>query len=326
MDRNAGRILLIIPSFPYKKHAIVAYMRRGAKETPPSALHAVRSNGKPSVACMTALPATFICGVVRNASAHLTQTLDRIKGLEAICENSFALIVTNDNMDKTDEVLRAWRSSSANHQVLWLDGLQRAFPERLDRIAAARNFCLQQLQSRPEALFPFTLVMDLDGPNKYLSADTVLQSLSSAGFQWDGIFANQRQAYYDIYALRHDQWCPGDCWEEVRRATTFPGRSRKARLAAEKFVYSRQFRIRPDHPPIAVKSAFGGLAVYRTEAIKGLWYAARDKDSRLTCEHVLFNEVLLEKGGKLFIAPSLLNDAPIEHLGPVSGAELKLEL
>ena len=274
----------------------------------------------------TALPSTFICGVVRNAAAPLKQTLDVIKALQAICENSFVLIVTNDNIDDTDTILRGWRNSSANREVLWLDGLAGAIPERLDRIAAARNFYQQQLQVRAEPQFSLSLIMDLDGPNMCLSADTVLESLSKATFQWDGIFANQRQAYYDIFALRHDRWCPDDCWEEVRRATTFPCRKRKARLAVEKFVHSRQFRIHPDHPPIPVRSAFGGLAVYKTDAIKGSWYAARDKNFRLTCEHVSFNELLHEGKGKLFIVPSLLNDAPAEHLGPHSGAELTLDL
>jgi hypothetical protein len=269
----------------------------------------------------TTLPPTFICGLVRNAATPLRQTLGVIKALEAICESSSVLVVTNDNVDETDAVLRAWRSSSDNHEVLWLDGLKKAFPERIDRIAAARNSYLQQLRVQPEAKFPLIMVMDLDGPNIHLNPDTVLESVSMASFQWDGIFANQRQAYYDIYALRHDEWCPNDCWEEVRQATTFPWRNRKARAAIEKFVHSRQFRIRPEHNPISVRSAFGGLAIYKTAAIRGAWYASRDKASRLTCEHVLFNALICEMGGKLFITPSLLNDAPKEHLGPLSGAE-----
>jgi hypothetical protein len=280
----------------------------------------------------TVLPPTFICGLVRNAATPLRQTLGVIKALQAICESSSVFVVTNDNVDGTDAVLRAWRSSSDNHEVLWLDGLEKAFPERIDRIAAARNSYLQQLRVQPEAKFPLIMVMDLDGPNIHLNPDAVLESVSMASFQWDGIFANQRQAYYDIYALRHDEWCPNDCWEEVRQAAAtfpwrnrkaqFPSRSRKARAAIEKFVHSRQFQIRPEHTPIGVRSAFGGLAIYKTDAIRGAWYASRDKASRLTCEHVLFNALICEMGGKLFITPSLLNDAPTEHLGPLSGAEL----
>jgi hypothetical protein len=268
------------------------------------------------------LPPIFICGLIRNAAAPLRETLRAIKAVEDICESSFVVVVTNDNIDETDAVLRTWRNLSGDHDVLWLDGLEKAFPERLDRIAIARNFCLERLRASPEAKFPFVMVVDFDGPNTRLSAENVLETISNANFQWDGIFANQRQAYYDIYALRHDQWCPSDCWEEIKRAITFPWRNRKARLAREKFVHSRQFRIRPEHPPIAVRSAFGGLGVYRTDAIRGLWYASRERGSRLTCEHVLFNALLRERGGKLFIVPSLLNDAPIEHLGPLSGTEL----
>jgi hypothetical protein len=273
-----------------------------------------------------ALPPIFICGLIRDAATPLRQTLGAIKAIEGICESSLVLVVTNDNnVDETDAVLRAWRNSSADHDVLWLDGLEKAFPERLDRIATARNFCLQRLRGCAEGRFPLVMVVDFDGPNIHLSADNVSAAISRGDFQWDGIFANQRQAYYDIYALRHDQWCPTDCWEEVKRATTFPWRNRKARVAIERFVHRRQFKIRPEHPPIAVRSAFGGLAIYRTDAIRGLWYASRENGSRPTCEHVLFNAMLRERGGKLFIVPSLLNDAPREHLGPLSGAELPNE-
>src|SRR5215471_3143085 len=127
----------------------------------------------------TALPATFICGLVRNAAVPLKQTIDAIKGLEAICENSVVLVVTNDNVDKTGAVLPEWKSSSANYDVLWLDELERTFSERLDRIAAARNLYLQQWLARSEAKrFAIIVVMDFDGPNIHLSANTVLGSVS----------------------------------------------------------------------------------------------------------------------------------------------------
>ena len=143
---------------------------------------------------------------------------------------------------------------------------------------------------------------------------------------WDALFANQRQAYYDIYALRHPLWCPSDCWQEVARATTFPFRNKKLTAATRTFVYDRQFQISPFTPPISVYSAFGGLAIYRREALRHCWYGSRDRLGRRICEHVVLHQQMLSNGANLFIAPTLLNDAPAEHLGATSGQPFPYEL
>jgi hypothetical protein len=234
------------------------------------------------------------------------------------------VIVTNDNCDLTLDVLSEWQARSKSVQVINLDGLARAYPNRVDRLAVARNSYLQAL-CRGGSYSSVVCVCDLDGPVENVDTEAIKRTLISES-RWDVLSANQRQAYYDIYALRHPSWCPTDCWLEVEAATTFPLRNKKKERAISRYVHDRQFHIPPDNAPIPVLSAFGGLAFYRGELLRGCWYGSRDSKGRVVCEHVILHEQIAARSGKLFIAPSILNDAPSEHLGPGSGRRFPVKL
>jgi len=268
----------------------------------------------------------LICGVVRNGGAALVHTLQKIQSFERAAENCKVIVVTNDNTDDTDAVLQKWRSLNDRRCVETLDGLAAAIPERVGRIAQARNFYMHAVHREPSEKYKFVIVLDLDGPNTNIVPDDIIGLLQSQTFEWDALFANQHRAFYDVYALRHDTWCPTDCWAEVQAAITFPFRHRKMLKAQSRFVYQRQYHIPPTHPPIAVHSAFGGFAVYKRDALQQCWYGSRDNSGHVICEHVVLNQGIDRRGGKLFIMPALLNDAPEEHLTRDSGRPFPSEL
>lgn len=54
----------------------------------------------------------------------------------------------------------------------------------------------------------FVIVLDMDGPNAMLNVSGMLNLVRSCKLDWTGLFANQREAYYDIFALRHPVYCP----------------------------------------------------------------------------------------------------------------------
>ncbi len=264
------------------------------------------------------LPSTVICGAVRNGGAGFVKTLAVIEGLKSWFDDCAAVIVTNDNTDGTDGVISAWAASNPQHHVIHLDGMAKAIPDRIERLVAARNFYLQFIRARMAQRFEQVLVMDLDGPNETIDPVEFARVVAAQPAGWDGLFPNQLQAYYDIYALRHDTWCPTNCLEEVRKRT-WPLMGWRRRAARKHFVYDRQIKIQPGHPAFRVRSAFGGLGLYRMDALTGCWYGTRTADGAPCCDHVVLNEEITRRGGKLFIVPSLINEAPEEHLRPGSG-------
>ncbi|NNK65710.1 MAG: hypothetical protein HKO95_03130 [Rhodobacteraceae bacterium] len=241
-----------------------------------------------------------------------------VEALRGRLSESHVIIVTNDNDDGTDEVLDAYAERAPLVQILRIDGANKTHRHRVDRIAHARNTALDavfDLVPRPA----FTLVIDMDGPNETLPIKALLDCLNESDRDWAGLFANQADGYYDLYALRHPEWCPDDCWKHVRANMLNPRRLFDWWHFKKKFVYDRQYAIPTGHDWIEVHSAFGGLGLYRTASLENLRYGTRDADGRRICEHVDLHRQIREKGGRLFIAPSLLNAAPLEHLGPGSG-------
>lgn len=265
-------------------------------------------------------PAVLICGAARNAAAGLPLTLARIEELRRALGRCDVVIVTNDNLDGTDDILESWRRQDGSHQLVRLDGLAERLPANVERITAARNAYLAWLQENRAGNHEFVVVLDLDGPNQHMDVGAIVDLVQGPWQDWDAVFANQRQAYYDIFALRHPQWCPGCCLSELKaRTKKFLFWKLGYARARNELIYRRQYAIPPSAPPIPVQSAFGGLGIYRASTLQTARYAARDQAGNPVCEHVALHEAMLQKGARLFIVPWLLNDAPAEHLGRPSG-------
>jgi glycosyltransferase involved in cell wall biosynthesis len=269
----------------------------------------------------------FVCGLARDCEDALDKSLRSVERLQGDFGSLDLVVVTNDSVDATAEILTQWAAVRNWATVLRFDGLASAMPARTDRLAVLRNACLREFWRRMEAgrNFDLMIVLDFDGVNENLTVGKTFGDLFSAvPSDWGGIFANQRQAYYDVWALRHSRWCPDDCWQRVRRSTRFRfvPKSLRRRLrwaAVERYVGRRQIKIDPRHGPIEVDSAFGGFGIYKTRFLRNAWYSGRDSSGQEVCEHVWFNSCVRNSGGKLYIMPSLLNDADPEHLAPGSG-------
>ncbi len=214
----------------------------------------------------------LVAGVARNCADNLPKTLRRLEGLTSTFSKVEYVFVTNDSMDDTAEILKMWSKSNPRASVIELNGLAGNVPRRTPRIAISRNLYLQYMRDKISngSKFDYLLVADLDGVNENLIDEPIFSSIIlGAPKGWVGLFANQRQKYYDIWALRHPEWCPYDCWKEFRKQKgglrLF--RKKNMELAKIKYIYSKQIFIPPNQEPIPVVSAFGGLGIYRVSAI-----------------------------------------------------------
>ena len=293
---------------------------------------------------MTLLLECYICGLARECAPSLPRSLASVEGLSACFQHADLVVVTNDSTDETSEILTEWAATRAWATVIEVDGLASAILGRTDRLATLRNMCLFELRRRMEfgKRYDLMIVFDFDGVNENLTAgDEFCHLLLGAPPDWGGIFANQRQAYYDLWALRHSRWCPEDCWQEVGQSLQVwpflprsfgrplrpfrkllrPIRGQAEAAAVERFVGQRQVKMVPGQHPIPVESAFGGIGIYKTCLLGNSWYSGRDNLGHEVCEHVAFNFCVRRAGGTLYIIPALLNDAPLGHLAPGSGAE-----
>lgn len=251
----------------------------------------------------------LIVGLARNCE-------DKIRGdvyalLRAVGNSSKVswLIVESDSVDSTAKVLSQLTVELPNFRVLNLGFLRKSIPVRTQRLAHCRNTYLAELQSNPlYAAVDYVIVADLDGANGLLSESGLSSCWNHSA--WEVCTANQRGPYYDIWALRHSQWSANDCWKQYEFLIAHGVRKEKARVAA---MYSKMIIVDEESEWIEVDSAFGGLAVYRREALMGVEYRGFDDAGDAICEHVPLHRQIKAKGGRLFINPRLINTGESEH-------------
>lgn len=254
----------------------------------------------------------LIAGLARNCAAGLRATLPRLSRLAASFEETRFVIVTNDSVDETEPVLKAWAAGRTDTEIIVIWGLRYRAWSRTHRLAICREAYLSVLERDRAAGKPhdFLVVADLDGPNAHLIDEPDFgDAIAAAPTGWAAVFANARNIYYDIWALRHPTWCPGDCWEPVwgSRWRLF-GRKAAVERAKQLHIHARQISIDSNAPPIPVLSAFGGFGLYRTEYLANAHYRGLTPSGSLVCEHVAFHETIRKNGGSLYILPALLND------------------
>lgn len=245
----------------------------------------------------------LICGVVRDCVAHVSKDLTRLRESTAWIPKVQFLVIESDSSDDTLLTLQRMAASWTALQVRSLGRLRDQLPERTDRIARARNTCLELLEGDARYVdVDHLIVADLDGMCRDLLPDA-LRNCWQLDVPWSVCTANQGDCYYDIWALRHPQWCPGDTGVEQELLAPLMGKSSAKNLA----LLARMVHISPKTPPIEVGSAFGGLAIYKRAVLEGLRYDGRDAHGRPACEHVALHQAIVARGARIFINPRLIN-------------------
>jgi hypothetical protein len=251
----------------------------------------------------------LITGLVRNQETNIEKII-------SILYNSFAefgevsfLIIESDSTDNTIEKLTSLRNCFPYFDFLSLGKLGDTIENRWVRMATLRNTYLNSFADSPKyKKCNYLVVADLDDVNLDLKSN----SLDSVFKQndWAGVFANQSKYYYDILAFRHPTLSPNDCWKEERYLIDKGMNPFKARKRA---VFDRQIKIPRNSPWLEVDSAFGGLAIYKREHIKGCWYREYSSEGDFACEHIDFHSQIRSHGGRLFIVPSMINSGYVDH-------------
>jgi len=255
----------------------------------------------------------LVAGVVRNGERRMRRDLEALR--RAVTQAGFGrvqwLVVESDSDDSTVDLLGRLRETWADFDFISLGATRASHPLRTDRIARSRNAYLEALEREPRyAGVTHVLVADLDGVCSDLGAEA-LASCWQLDEPWSMCAANQGDYYYDVWALRHPLWCPDDAWALRNALLPLIGAVEADRLA----VFARMVHIAPERAPIEVDSAFGGLALYVRDALRGARYAGLDGAGRELCEHVALHAGLRAAGHRLYVHPGLINARRTKHAG-----------
>lgn len=251
----------------------------------------------------------LVVGLARNCEDKIQQEIKKINTAFIKAASVKWFVVESDSDDGTLLILNKLAVND-EFDFVSLGSIRTKYPLRTDRIAKCRNRYLEELKKNPKYInIDYVVVADLDGVNSSLTEASV-NSCWNLNENWDACFANQSEAYYDVWALRHALWSPNDCWENYNFLIN-NGRSKSEALHTA--VHSRMIKIKKDTIPIEVDSAFGGLGIYKKSVILLSEYIGLNSNNEELCEHVSFHSNLRAKGCRLYIAPSLINCGWNEH-------------
>ena len=239
----------------------------------------------------------IVCGIVRNAEKGLRKNIPVINRL-CDCARDYSIVIfENNSTDGTKRLLRQWALEKGDRAHISIEDFPPTAPVpvtagvnpfyssvRISRMVRLRNRYMDFIIENGMKA-DYLIAVDLDVAS--IDFRGVLSSFSTP-FDWDAVTAyghslspSMRERYHDTYAL-----CPiDDDGPQTERKILENADRFSARKAGERMV--------------RVKSAFGGLAIYRFEAVDGLRYQLTKNDDprvEVECEHYSVYRQMRERG------------------------------
>lgn len=261
----------------------------------------------------------LMVGTARDVGSTFAKNFKILEQALSIFISVDYFIVESDSADSTIFVLEELSSQKSNFEYLSMGKLVNEFPDRVKRIAYCRNEYVRKI--RESRRYDYVVVADLDGINKRISRKSI-QSCFEREKTWEVVTASQPFGYYDLFALRAEDWNVSNCfriWNE-RKEVLLLGEKKIPKIAPDirdffkydrhrkDIIYSKMKCIYPFGEWIPVISAFGGFAIYKSWIFQKYDYSASDESQeRENCEHVYLNLKIKEGGYRIFINPRLVN-------------------
>ena len=251
----------------------------------------------------------LIAGPARNNADTVATEVGTLLSSVAGFKKSYCLVVESDSTDSTLDDLEQLQKALPSFDYISLGHLAKKMPRRTERLAFARNRILDEVRNNPKyAGVDYVVMADLDGINRSITREKI-EACWQLNSPWDVITAIQSERYYDIWALRHPDWNPIDCFTQRSRLESIIGKEAANNLA----VKAKQV-VLPSAGMIEVDSAFGGLGIYKRDALLAGRYIGLDDAGNEACEHIRFHADLRKAGYRIFINCALVNSA--HHTDP----------
>jgi hypothetical protein len=182
----------------------------------------------------------LLVGTVSNVAKTIEKELKVVLKALSVFDSVKVFLVESDSTDETVKILENIALKNRNFEFITLGKLKSKYPNRIARIAYCRNIYVKYIRDNNAIRkWDYVAVADLDGMNFKLRKKGI-QSCFDTNIDWDGVMANQRFGYYDLYALRAPGWVEGDCFEEleIAKRNSIPPKQSRYKI----FRFFRNFR------------------------------------------------------------------------------------
>ena len=246
----------------------------------------------------------FVVGAVRNVEKSIASTVTDIKRFCGGVDVHEWFFVESDSTDNTLSVLEDFSRHISGFRFHSLGNLIGSTPNRVIRIAEARQFALEGIRQKISS-DDVVIVVDCDGVTRSLVRDDLIRVIGLLS-EYSVVTANTKGIYYDILALRAQGWVEED-YRITRRRLISSGKSFASAHFESLVVKQRKIR---GSQPLEVDSAFSGIALYSGSAFILSNYRVK---AELECEHVHFHRSLRSLGYKICIDPLLRVTSEAKH-------------
>lgn len=242
----------------------------------------------------------IICSTIKNEGKNLKNFFEKINSVITGFNDYFIIFVESDSDDNSTELLNKYIKNKKGKII------KRDFTEqynRIQKLEICRNEYLNFIKNNSQINnFDYLIIMDADGVNNGLNMKILQNSIMKEN--WTAIFACQKIFYYDIFALRVENFINENFINKIKRDI----RNKTYKNSKDYIFYnlSRFFYLNKifDNRYLKVKSAFGGFGIYKLNKVLEFRYESYLGQD---CEHVKFNEDINNKHGGLFIDKNLIN-------------------
>lgn len=212
-------------------------------------------------------------GITRDNAKDLEIVRRDIEIIGKYFKDYKVLFFENDSKDGTKKILKKWSNENKNIKIISQDFHNQKRPSILF-LANARNKYLNELMSNPEYKdFDIAIALDVDMPYGF-DFRGIMDSMSKFN-QWDAVCANgleSKDSMYDAFAFRNKEF-PYTSFNVPEGEDVYWN---KIAPQIQTLYYS------VNHAMIPVFSCFGGLAIYKKNALENCKYDSIQEDS----EHV----------------------------------------
>ncbi|NDD57830.1 MAG: hypothetical protein EBZ47_01060 [Chlamydiae bacterium] len=202
----------------------------------------------------------LICGICKNIEAGFPVTSSSIDALKDHFEDYRVIIYENNSKDNTKKLLKDWSTNDPKILVLSTNVSHKELRKiaktgtnyRTEKLAIARNALLDEIMKPKYEEFSYVVMADLD-MNPW-DIQGIIDTINTTKYEWDVVCAN---GSYDRYAFRNEEYPFGP------------------ELLGKKYwehVWDFDLHLSKDGDWKPVYSAFGGLAIYKRNSIKGCRY------------------------------------------------------
>jgi len=255
-----------------------------------------------------------VCALARDCEQSLKKNIPKVEYLRSLFGLSSVIVVENDSVDGTKDILLEWKNTcegvillSEDYNTLTIPprDVDNPFPgtslHRIEKMSFYRNIYMDHLSKIP---FDIDYVIMIDIDIIEFSPNAIYDAISNCPAKnWGALFANGytdfkllnlqlNKVYHDMYAYLA-QWKP-----------KFPQTTNREMFLEKKTLFERLNKT----SYFSVTSAFGGIGIYRYDLIKKLRYRAvknQDRYIEALCEHVLFNKSIQDQGYQNYIVGKL---------------------